>query len=245
MIVINSGFWISWYNLPATGRDDYLAWLHDSYIPRVLARPGVTQAAHYASVEAPRQRKNLSATTDPTVPSGDRYILLFEAATPYSFAAPMPSRYHAALPAADRTMLALRIGERSNVMTVEHEVFGPDTQPAADLPFGPAIQLGNFNSGSWQDEDELADCYATWRLPSLSKMPGCLRVRKLVSISGWAKHAILHEFSSVAARNANYIALEASNPEMDRWSETVVNKLVHAPGSPNVAQRIWPAQGSA
>lgn len=241
---MNTGIWANWYNLPEQDRDEYLAWLHESYIPRVLSRPGVTKAAHYASVDAPRQRKNLSATTDPAVPAGDRYVLLFEADKPYAFANPMPSRYHAALPAADRAMLALRIGERSNMMTIEHEVFGPDPQNADDMPFGPAIQLGNFNSGSWRDEDELADWYAQWRLPSLEKLPGCLRVRKLVSISGWAKHAILHEFTSVEARNANYIALEKSNPEMDRWSEAVVNKLVHAPGSPNVAQRIWPPLGS-
>ncbi len=238
---INSGFWIAWYNLPEQGRDQYLAWLHASYIPRVLARSGVTAAAHYASVDAPRQRKNLSATTDAAVPAGDRYILVFEGATPYTFAGPMPSRYHETLPEGDRAMLAIRIGARSNVMTIEHEVRGPDTPDTGDLPLGPAIQLGNFNSGSWQDEDELADWYSQWRLPSLEKMKGCIRVRKLVSISGWAKHAILHEFISVEARNANYIALEKNNPEMDRWSEEVVNKLVHAPGSPNVAKRIWPA----
>lgn len=235
------GFWISWYNLPEEGRDEYLDWLHGHYIPMVLARPGVTAAAHYASIDAPRQRKNLSATTDPSVPSGDRYILLFEAGTPYAFANPMPSRYHAKLADADRRMLARRTGERSNVMTQEAQVLGPGVKESDQPPLGPAIQLGNFNAGSWRDEDELADWYAQWRLPRLQTMPGCIRVRKLVSISGWAKHAILHEFTSVEARNANYIALEKSNPAMDRWSEEVVNKLVHANGSPNVAQRIWPA----
>jgi len=27
---------------------------------------------------------------------------------------------------------------------------------------------------------------------------------------------------------------------MEEWTDRVVRKLVHAPGSPNVALRIWP-----
>ena len=138
-------------------------------------------------------------------------------------------------------MLALRIGERSNVMTIEAQVLGPAANGNASLPFSPAIQMGSFNAGSWQDEDELGDWYAQWRLPCCAKLPGCIRVRKLVSISGWAKHAVLYEFTSVEARNTNYVDHEKAHPEMDRWTEEVVNKLVHAPGSPNVAKRLWPA----
>ena len=39
-------FWISWYDLPDASRSEVLAWTHDVYIPRVLARPGVLWAAH-------------------------------------------------------------------------------------------------------------------------------------------------------------------------------------------------------
>jgi hypothetical protein len=152
----------------------------------------------------------------------------------------MPSRYHATLPAQDRKMLALRSGARSNVMTIEAQVLGPEAKGNAGLPLSPAIQMGSFNAGSWQDEDELGDWFAQWRLPSCEKMPGCVRVRKLVSISGWAKHSVLYEFTSVEARNSSYVDHDKAHPEMDRWSEEVVNKLVHAPGSPNVAKRIWP-----
>lgn len=239
---MNQGIWANWYNLPEQGRDEYLAWLYDSYIPRILARPGVRSAAHYGSVSGePQQRKHLRPTPDRTVPAGDRFILIFEGATPHAFADPMPSRYHAALPEADRRMLAMRIGERSNVMAVEAQVLGPEARGNANLPFSAAIQMGSFNAATWQDEDELGDWYAQWRLRCCEKLPGCIRVRKLVSVSGWAKHAVLYEFESVEARATNYVNHEKSNPERDRWTEQVVNKLVHAPGSPNVAKRLWPA----
>ncbi len=239
---MNLGIWANWYNLPEQGRDEYLAWLQEAYIPRILARPGVKSAAHYGSINgAPQQRKHLRPTPDRTVPNGDRYILLFEAETPHAFADPMPSRYHDAMPAADRKMLAMRLAGRSNVFTVEAQVLGPEAHGNPNLPFSPAIQMGSFNAGSWQDEDELGDWYAQWRLPCCAKLPGCIRVRKLVSISGWAKHSVLYEFASVEARNSNYVDHEKNHPEMDQWTEQVVNKLVHAPGSPNVATRLWPA----
>ncbi len=37
-----------------------------------------------------------------------------------------------------------------------------------------------------------------------------------------------------------WIHHENSNPEMEEWTDRVVRKLVHAPGSPNLARRIWP-----
>ena len=86
------------------------------------------------------------------------------------------------------------------------------------------------------------DWYATWRLPCMEKLPGCVRIRKLVSVSGWAKHAVFYEFVSVDARNQKFVDHENFNPEKEAWTDKVVRKLVHAPGSPNVAQRIWPVE---
>jgi len=104
----------------------------------------------------------------------------------------------------------------------------------------PCIQLGSFNAGTWQDEDELLSWYAHFRLPSLNKMPGCIAIRKLVSVSGWAKHGVLYEFTSLEDRAKQFRAHEAADEKMAKWTEEVVVKLMHAPGSPNVAQRIWP-----
>ena len=80
-------------------------------------------------------------------------------------------------------------------------------------------------------------------MPSMQKLPGCVRVRKYASVSGWAKHMILYEFTSTRARDGSFVEHEKANPKMEQWTDDVVRKLVHAPGSPNLAARIWPPVG--
>ena len=46
--------------------------------------------------------------------------------------------------------------------------------------------------------------------------------------------------ASVEARNTNYVTHEDKNPVIEEWTDRVVRKLTHAPGSPNLAHRIWP-----
>ena len=45
--------WITWYDLAPASRDEYLQWLHQRYMPLLVARPGVMWAAHYAAEERP------------------------------------------------------------------------------------------------------------------------------------------------------------------------------------------------
>lgn len=235
--------WITWYNLPAEQREQYLAWLHESYMPRVVERPGILWGAHYASeanvVPLGGGKGRVSHTTQTDVPAGDRYILIFGAEEPEAFARPSPNAFHASLPEADRRMLGLRQGERVNIMIDQARVHGPEARrPHAEVTPAACIQLGSFNAASYDDEDELARWYAEWRLPSMRTLPGCVRVRKLVSVAGWAKHACLYEFTSVAARNDNFVHYERAHPNMETWSKAAVRKLIHAPGSANLAQRI-------
>jgi hypothetical protein len=238
-------YWITWYNLPEQGRDAHLKWAHENYIPRVLGRPGVLWGAHYASEEnivpLGGGKGRVGHTRPDSVPAGDRFIMMFGAAEPHVFANPSPSEFHASLAAADGEMLAQRSGERWNIMMEEARIYGPDAKrQEPDMIPAPCIQLGSFNAGSYQEEEEMAAWYARWRLPSLQSLPGCVRVRKLVSVAGWAKHACFYEFTSLAARNERFVYYESTNPEMEAWSKKVVRNTIHAPGSANVARRIWP-----
>lgn len=243
-MILDRGLWITWYDLPAEGRDAYLSWLHNVYIPKLLLQPGFLWAAHYAS--EPQFFKGgmqgrMRHTDDSAVPAGKAYILLFGAEDAHAFAHPIPAKLHAALPADDRKMLSLRIGERVNIFTEEARADGPEAnRREANSALSPCIQIGSFNTGSYQDEEEMLDWYANWRVPSMSKMPGCLGARKLVSVAGWAKHGVLYEFLSLEARNQHFPNHENSNPAMNAWSDRLVRKLVHAPGSLNPASRIWP-----
>ena len=248
---MDRGLWVSWYNLPDQGRDAYLSWLHGTYIPRLLKNPGVLSAAHYAS-ENVRPGPHISHTDDSSVPAGNDYILLFGGETAHAFskgtdtfadpAAGNPGKLHADLSAEDRKMLAMRIGERVALFTEEARVEGPETRRREGaVALSPCIQLGSFNASPVEVEDELLAWYADWRMPALKILPGCVAIRKLVSVSGWAKHGVLYEFISVEARNEHLPTLRSLYPEMGAWSDRFIPKLIHAPGSPVVGRRTWPA----
>jgi len=240
--------WITWYDLAAgAAREEYLAWLHGSYIPAQLGRAGFLWAAHYESedrIEYAGAKGRLRNVNDGSVPGGTRFILIFGGAAPNAFLDPAPSEVHERLPAADRALLDLRTGERVNVMVEQARVAGPEAasrDPAFAL--SPCIQLGSFNPGPGaRDEENLVAWFAQSRLPSMTRMPGSVGTRKLVSVCGWAKHAILYEFVSVAARNDIFVRHEEhSDPEAARWSDRIVRTVLHAPGSPSVVHRIWSA----
>jgi hypothetical protein len=89
------------------------------------------------------------------------------------------------------------------------------------------------------EEQDLLGWYAQWRLPSMTEISGCVAVRKLLSVAGWAKHAILHEFVSPAARDEHFVDHERRrHPDKVEWSDRITGQVVHAPGSPSVARRI-------
>ena len=236
--------WITWYGLPADGREAYLAWLHGKFIPKILKKTGVLWAAHYAAQPQPLPaggKPRLRHTDDPSVPAGNGYILIFGGKTAHAFANLLPHKLQPALSAEDRKMLALRIGERVNIVTEEDHAAGPAAKRReGKMALAPCIQLGSFNAGLAHD-DEILDWYANLRLPTMAKLPGCLGIRKYVSVAGWAKHIVLYEFESLAARDEHFPFHDQAHPEMAAWTDTLVRKLIHAPGSPNVATRLWPA----
>jgi hypothetical protein len=240
---LDRALWVSWYDLPDSGREAYLSWLHGTYMPKLVKRPGFLWAAHYRSVitpGAPPGGGRLVHTKDPAVGTGNAYIMLFGAEDAHAFAHPTPRKLHAELPKEDQKMLAMRVGERVNILTEEARADGPDAKKReSKAALSPCIQLGTVQSGPEDgDEDDLLAWYAQCRLPAMTRLPGCVGVRKTVSVSGWAKHSVLYEFVSLAERNKHFPDHEKGHPEDEAWTDRLVRKLLHAPGSPNVAERI-------
>ena len=245
---MDRALWISWYDLPDNGRDAYLSWLHGTHMKNIVKRPGVLWAAHFKSEAAPIQsgvprgsHGRLRHTDDPAVPTGNAYILLFGAETAHAFADPPPRQMHAELSQEDQKMLASRQRERVNIFTEEDREDGKDAARREEkAALSPCIQLGSFGAGT-ADEDDLMAWYAQVRLPSMNQLPGCVAIRKMVSVSGWAKHGVLYEFVSLAERAKHFPDHDKNKPEWAAWTDRLVRKLLHAPGSPNVAQRIFSA----
>ena len=94
---IDRGLWITWYDLPESGRDDYLSWLHRTYLPNLLKRPGYLWAAHYAT-RGGGGSAQIHHVEDPKVPTGFHYVLLIAVKDALVFGNPVPSAIHASLP---------------------------------------------------------------------------------------------------------------------------------------------------
>jgi hypothetical protein len=230
------GLWVTWYDLPDAGRTEYLAWVHQTYIPTLLKRPGYLWAAHYASIPDATAAR-VTHTEDRTVPTGSAYILVVGAEDTNILGSPAPDELHASLPEASRKMISMRTGERTNIFAEASRVTGPGAKDYKDgMTLAPCIQLGTYNINPRLEVDIVA-WYAQLQMPNMAVAPGCVRTRKLASVSGWAKMGILYEFASVELRGKTFGGGGGGKPH--KWQGSV-KELVHAPGSPNVARRIWP-----
>lgn len=227
-----------WYDLPEQDREVYLSWLHHDHIPHMLARPGFLWAAHVQNIVTAEREQDLDRrlihTHDPSVPTGNSYLLLYGAENPHTFVDPSPAELTARMTAEARAMLSRRLAPRSCIFVEVARVDGPEAKTRAPgITPGPVIQLGSFNINALENEDQMGTWYARSRLPLMAPMTGCVGARKLVSISGWAKHAILYEFTSLEAVEKYFV-------DTEEWSRRVVKTLIHAPHSPSLGVRIWP-----
>jgi hypothetical protein len=237
---MDRGIWATWYDLPQRGKEEYIVWLHSVHLPAMLSRPGYLWAAHVQNNTTPEREQNIHSrlihTADPSVPTGYEYLLLFGAENPHVFVDPSPAELAASMTAETRDMMSYRLAPRSCLFVEVARVDGPEAKTRAPgITPGPIIQLGSFNINALENEDEMSAWYARSRLPLMAPMTGCVGARKLVSISGWAKHAILYEFISLEAVEQHFVDTEA-------WSRRVVKNLIHAPHSPTLGARIWPSR---
>jgi hypothetical protein len=242
------GLWITWYDLRPGHREEHLAWLHGDYVPRILKRPGFLHAAHYAIEKAPPTARRRH-TQDSTVPTGSEFILIVGAQSVDAFSAGAETymrgaqgRFEADLSKPDREMLAMRSGERVILAAEAVRIDGPEAaRREPGLLLAPCIQVGSYNTASPAVEAELLSWYADFRMPVLSRMPGCIGMRRYMAAVGWAKHGVIYEFVSREARAQNWPSIARDHPEMEAWSNRFIPNLMHAPGSANPAHRIWPA----
>jgi hypothetical protein len=242
MAPADRGMWITWYDLPMEGRDAYFSWLHGTYLPGLLKRPGYLWAAHYASQDLEGGAENATRykhVDDPRVGKGYHYMLLVAAIDANVFGDPVPSLINAALPEQGKKMLAMRTGERMNIFT---ETGRRDGRALAAYKEGmtgaPCVQIGSFDC-ALEFEEEMHAGYVRERLPKMCATPSCVRTRKLNSVAGWAKHGIIYEFASKEGFDRDYAPAVANSP-LGLNGHSVVPNLVHAPNGPNSALRIWP-----
>jgi hypothetical protein len=221
---MDRGIWAIWYGLDDGHRFEYETWFHQVHIPEKLSRPGYLWAAHYA-LEADKG-----------------CLALFGGIEAHTFLNPSPGQLATRQSAETRRFMQMRQQASACILAEEARVDGPDVgKRGPNGTPGPVIQLGNYNAASPVVEDDLGGWYAQERLPLLSKLPGCIGARKMLASVGAHKHAILHEFVSLEMREQHFGPHEAQAHDPSTWMGRVRPQLTHAPRSPAIGRRIWPA----
>ncbi len=222
---MDRGLWAIWYEISDAMRAEYLAWFHDVHIPEKLARPGYAWAAHYALESRDKHA----------------YLALFAATTTATFLNPSPAQLAQRQSAQTRRMIGMRQQAQSCILAEETRVDGPQVaQRGPGLTAGAVVQFGCYHTANSAVDDDLGAWYAQERFPLLASLPGCIGARKMLVSVGAQKHAILHEFVSMAAREQHFAPHEADAHKPDTWMGRVRPQLTHAPGSPMVGRRLWP-----
>lgn len=224
---MDHGILATWYDIDASNKAAYLDWFHTIYIPEQLARPGIFWAAHYELGHGGRDKG---------------YVALFGGKTTQTFLSPSPSQLAKKHSAETNRFLHMRLDCAEAILAEEARVEGPDADKSGSgFGLAPCLQIGNYNARSVAVEDDLGGWYAQERFPLLATLPGCVGARKMVATVGAYKHAILHEFTSLGLRHQHFSAHEADRDDPTTWMGRVVPQLHHAPYSPAVGVRIWPA----
>ena len=242
---MDTGIWTTWYDLPEQSRDRFLNWLHASYLPALRQRSGYSWVAHYVNTHGGAAMRHVgnSILTRPQeeIGNGSQYLVLVGASSPHTFLKPSVLEIEASSDI--RAMLALRQGVRVAIFAEETRVNGPAIgHRAPGTAPAPGIQMGSFRVRSTEEEFDLGCWYAQYRMPHMAQMPGSVASRKLLSVAGWAKHAVLYEFTSLDARLQNFEEPhESLAVDPKEWTGRVVRYTIHTPGSPFVGQRIWPS----
>jgi len=227
---MDRGIWAIWYELPDADRSEYLDWFHDVHIRDKLSRPGYLWAAHYALA------RGTSGGSD------ESYLALFGGATAHTFLNPSPGQLIQRQSAETRRMMGMRQRSAACILAEEVRVDGPDAaMRGPGHATGPVVQMGNYDAASPAVEDDLGAWYAQQRLPLLASLPGCIGARKMLASVGEYKHAIIHEFVSLELRERHFGPHEAQARDPATWMGRVRPHLAHAPRSPAVGVRIWPA----
>ncbi len=224
---MDQGIWAIWYDVASEHRSEYCAWFHEVHIPEKLSRPGYRWAAHYELGHGGR---------------GKGYLALFGGDTTHTFLNPSPGQLAKKQSAETRKFIGMRQKSAACILAEETRVDGPDADKRGPgLTTAAVVQIGNYNAPSPAVEDDLGAWYAQQRLPLLAKLPGCVGARKMLATVGAYKHAVLHEFTTPELRELHFSKHEAERDDPDTWMGRIVPHLTHAPYSPAVGVRLWPA----
>jgi hypothetical protein len=241
---MDNAIWAIWYDLKKEQEEDYLEWMHGTYLPKIQSETGCLWVAHYKA--GAKEGSGMKSIRDKLprasedIGQGSQYIQLVGSASIATLTG--ANKFINDLNIINQFELDKRLGKRECIFQVVSRVDGPETKKKipATTP-GPVIQMGSFRTKTIEDEFDVCSWYSQHRLPAIARLSGCITARTMLSAAGWAKFSVLYEFTSLEDRQKNFEEKhEALGLTDDKWTHRIHNYTVHAPGSPSVAERIWP-----
>jgi hypothetical protein len=234
-----------WFDLEDATRAGTLDWLHQTYLPAVRAASGVGWVGHYETVKTPSKRYIEGApekveTTDPTIPVGSQNVVLTAGLSTEVF---FGQNNDLDQLAADHAEGLSALKNYRSAVYIEEQVINSPEQRASPYGMGPppAMQIGHYNTNTPEDDIELARWYRSERFSRVSVTPGMVRGRKMLSVSGWAKHGVLWEFTDLPEGDYSFEHRFVAAARDDEWSgRHVLDYVTHCYGSPNAGRLIWP-----
>lgn len=235
-----------WFDLADENKASIWDWLHGEYFPALQAAQGVAWVGHYDIVEQPDRpyiegAPQKRSTEDPNVPTGWQNVVLTAAVSSEVFFG--PNNPVDALAETHAEKLGVRENFREAVFIEEQVINSPEQRT---LPYGmgppPAMQLGNYNANTPEDEFELARWYRSERFPRVSISKGMIRGRKMLSIAGWPKHGVLWEFTDLPEGEFTFEPRFIEADRGEEWSgRHVLEYVTHSHQGPHCGRRVWPA----
>ncbi|SOH94914.1 hypothetical protein SAMN06273572_10665 [Monaibacterium marinum] len=235
-----------WFDLEPATRADTWRWMHETYLPALQSASGVSWVGHYDIVELPDRpyiegAPNKKVTQDPNVPTGWQNVVLTASTSPEVFFGHDNAVEALATKHADKT--AAFQNYRSAVFIEEQVINSPEQR---SCPYGmgppPAMQLGNYNTDSPDDDIELARWYRAERFSRVSVTPGMIRGRKMISMAGWPKHGVLWEFADMPEGDSSFEHRFIAADRDENWTgRHVLEYVTHSYGGPHAGRRVWPA----
>tara|TARA_R110002110_G_scaffold284987_2_gene499289 strand:+ start:48842 stop:49576 length:735 start_codon:yes stop_codon:yes gene_type:complete len=236
---------VDWFDLADENREADWAWMHSAFLPALKAAQGVAWVGHYDIIAHPPRPYIEGApakqeTTDPAIATGWQNVVLSSGLSTDSFLG--PDNEVDALYAANADRLGAWHNHRVCVFVEEKVVNGPEERA---MPYGagppPAMQIGSFNADTTAHNEMLARWYRAERFPRIAVSRGIIRGRKMLSLTGWAKHGVLWEGTELGPDDYSFEPRFIEADRNEEWSGPhVLEYVTHAPGSPHAGRRVWP-----
>ena len=234
-----------WFDIHRENKVRLWQWLHGFFLNSLQSQSGINWVAHYEIVPHPitqyiegaPQKKE---TKNTNIPAGWENLIVTSASSPSVFFG--PGNELNKMEEQNAINLSMRENYRSAIFIEEEVINGPEQDKKPQGTGGPpAMQFGSYNVDSVADDIELAKWYRGERFPRLAVTRGLIRGRKLLSITGWAKHGVFWEFIDMDKKEYSFELRFVEADRGENWNgRHVLEYVTHAPGSPHAGKRVWP-----